>query len=67
MILFSVLIIFSLLPTATTITHENLVQLDDPRVTQLIATHYDCSEQYNLRHVTFTRVQKCTQAPSQIE
>ena len=67
MILFSVRIIFSLVQTATTITSETLLQPDDRRFTQLVATHYDCSKQYNLRQSSLTRVQKCNKAPSETE
>ena len=44
-----------------------MIQPDDPTITQLLATHYDCSKQYNLRQFSLTRVQKCTQTDSEIE
>ena len=49
MTLFSVLLHFSLLQIADAMTSDNLVQPDDPRVTQFIATH-DRSKRYYLRH-----------------
>ena len=38
---------FSSLQTVDAITSEYLIQPDDPRFAQLLATHYDCSKQYN--------------------
>ena len=48
-------------------THENLIHPDDPRIIQLLATQYDCCEQFNLGKFGTTWTQKCTQAPSEIE
>ena len=59
MILFYVILFFSLLQTATTITSENLLQL--------LATHYDCPKQPFWRHYSLTLVQTCTQVASEIE
>ena len=67
MILFSVFILFSPLQTVTTITSKKLVQPDDPRITQLLATNYGCYKQKNPRQFSFTRVQKCIQAPPESE
>ena len=50
MISFSVKFVFSILQTATLITSELLIQPDDPRITQLLATQYDSSKQYSRRH-----------------
>ena len=63
-ILFSVKLFFFLLQTINTITPEKLIQLNDLRIIQLLATLYDCSEQYNPRHFSVTRVHKWNQAPS---
>ena len=35
-------------------------------ITQLLATHFDCSKQDNLRHFSFNWVAKCTQVPSKM-
>ena len=48
MILFCVVFNFSSLQIADAITSENLIPPDDPRITQLLATQYDGSKQYNL-------------------
>ena len=67
-IFYSVLImILYLLNLIETIDPDNYVPPDDPRITKLLASHYDCSKQYNLRQFSLTRVQECTQAPSEIE
>ena len=67
MFLPSVIFIFSSVLIAHAITPENLIQSDDLGVTQILATHYDCSKQYNLRQFRLTQVQKCTQASTKIE
>ena len=64
---FSVMPVFSSLQTAINITSEQKFQSADTRITQLQATRYDCSEQYFLRQTRLTRLQKCTQALSEIE
>ena len=46
-------------------TSENVKELDDPRITRLVHTQKVCSKHYNLRQVSSTRVQKCTQATSE--
>ena len=65
--LLSITFQFSLLQNADAIISVLLIQPDDPTFTQLLATHYDCSKQYNLRQFSSTRVQKCTQTDSEIE
>ena len=66
MVLFPVIWFFFLLQTATTTTSE-ILPLDDPGVTQLLATQYICPEQNNLRQFSLTRVQESTQVTSEIE
>ena len=46
---------------------KNLIQFDDHRVTQLLAIHFDCSEQHNMKQFSLTRLQNCTQSPIEIE
>ena len=67
MILFSVILNFSLLEVASAISTENSIQSDDHRITQLPAPQYDCSKQYNLRQFTLIRIQNCTQSPSDFD
>ena len=66
MILSSVIFIFSL-QIDVAITSEVLIQPFDSRITQLLSTPYECSKQNNLRPFSLTRIQKCTQAPSEIQ
>ena len=66
-ILFSIIVIFSLIQTATTITSESFIQLHDPKINQLLAAEYDCSKQYSLKQFSLNQEQKCTQTPSAIE
>ena len=56
-----------LLNSIYSIDPDNFVSPDDPRITKLLASHYDCSKQYNLRQFSLFRVQECTQATSEKE
>ena len=47
MISFSVILFLSLLQTANAVTSENLIQPVDIKVTQFLASRFDCSNQYN--------------------
>ena len=58
---------FSLLQCANANISENIFQPDDPRSTQPLATHFDCSKQYSLRQFSLNWGQKFTQPPSEIE
>ena len=53
--------VFNFLQTVDTITSKNLIQHDGLRCTQLLASHYDCSEQYNLRQSRLIWVQRYIQ------
>ena len=66
-VFFSVVLIFCRPQTAHAITSENLFQLADSRITQLLATHCDCSKQNSPRQFSWTRVQRLTQVPSEIK
>ena len=67
MILLSVIFNFSSQQIADAISPKNLLQPADPRFTQLLAGHSDSSKQYNLKQFSWKWLQKCTQAPSEIE
>ena len=43
------------------------VDPNDPHISDLSVSHYDCSKQHNLRQFSLTRVQPCAQAPSAFE
>ena len=56
----------STLPITTTNT-ENHLPSDDPHITNLMVSHYDCEKQHNLRQFNLLNVKQCTEAPSNIQ
>ena len=46
---------------------KDIVEPNDPHISELLVSHYDCSKQNNLRQFSLTRVQTCEQAPSSLE
>ena len=66
-ILFSSSLLFSLLQYVNGIISQILIQPYANRITQLLATQYDCSKQNILRQFIVTRLHKCNRAPSEIE
>ena len=46
---------------------ENYLPSDDPNITNLIVSHYDCAKQHNLRQFNLLNVKQCTEAPSDIK
>ena len=46
---------------------ENYLPSDDPNITNLMVSHYDCAKQYNLRQFNLLNVKQCTEAPSDIQ
>ena len=46
---------------------ENYLRSDDPNITNLMVSHYDCAKQHNLRQFNLLTVKKCTEAPSDIK
>ena len=49
------------------IASSDHVDPNDPHISDLLVSHYDCSKQHNLRQFSLTRVQPCAQAPSAFE
>ena len=47
-------------------TTKNIVEPNDPHISELLVSHYGCSKQNNLLHFSLTRVQICEQAPSSL-
>ena len=43
---------------------ENYLPSDDPNITNLMVSHYDCAKQHNLRQFNLLSVKQCTEAPS---
>ena len=46
---------------------ENYLPSDDPNITNLMVSHYDCAKQQNLRQSNLLNVKQCTEAPSDIK
>ena len=45
----------------------NYLPSDDPNITNLMVSHYDCAKQHNLRQFDLLNVKHCTEAPSEIK
>ena len=45
---------------------ENYLPSDDPNITNLMVSHYDCAKQHTLRQFNLLNVKQCTEAPSDI-
>ena len=43
---------------------ENYLPPDDPIITNLMVSHYDCEKQHNLRQFNLLNVKPCTEAPT---
>ena len=64
-LIFKIIILILLsIPNSNT---KDYIESDDPNISKLLVSHYDCSKQNNLRQFSLTRVQACEQAPSSIE
>ena len=46
---------------------ENYLPSDDPNITNLMVSHYDCAKQHNLRQFNLLKLKQCTEAPSDIQ
>ena len=46
---------------------ENYLPSDDPKITNLMVSHYDCAKQHTLRQFNLLNVKQCTEAPSDIK
>ena len=46
---------------------ENYIRSDDPKITNLMVSHYDGAKQHNLRQFNLLNVKQCTEAPSDIK
>ena len=46
---------------------ENYLPSDDPNITNLMVSHYDCAKQHNLRQFNLLNVKQFTEAPSNIK
>ena len=55
------------LVSSQTASSSDHVDPNDPHISDLLVSHYDCSKQHNLIQFSITRVQSCAQAPSAFE
>ena len=46
---------------------ENYLPSDDPNITNLMVSHYDCAKQHILRQFNILNVKQCSEAPSDIK
>ena len=46
---------------------ENYLPSDDPNITNLMVSHYDCAKQHNLRQFNLHHVKQCTEALSDMQ
>ena len=46
---------------------DRYLPLDDPNITNLMVSHYDCEKQHILRQFNLLNVKQCTGAPSNIK
>ena len=67
MILHSHLFTFTFSIPKTPFDTENYLPSDDPNITNLMVSHYDCAKQHNLRQFNLLYVKQCTEAPSDIK
>ena len=67
LILYSHLFNFTFSIPITPSDTENYLPSDDPNITNLMVSHYDCAKQHNLRQFNLLNVKQCTEAPSDIK
>ena len=53
--------------SVTSTNQDTYLSPDDPNITNLMVSHYDCQKQHNLRQFNLLNVQQCTEAPSNIQ
>ena len=46
---------------------ENYLPSDNPNITNLLVSHYDCEKQHNLVQFNLLNAKQCTEAPSNIQ
>ena len=46
---------------------DNYLSPDDPKITNIMGSHYDCEKQPNLRQLNILNLKPCTEAPSNIQ
>ena len=61
---FLILLTFLCLCNSTT---KNIVEPNDPQISDLLVSHYNCSKRKHFRQFSLTRDQTCEQAPSSLD
>ena len=51
-------------PKVDTTNPENRISEQDPKILNLMVSHYDCAKRSNLRQLSLLNVEPCKQAPS---
>ena len=54
-------------PKVETTNSEKHISEQDPKIFNLMVSHYDCAKQNNLRQFSLLNVEPCKQAPSDIQ
>ena len=54
-------------PKVDTANPENHISEQDPNISNLMVSHYDCAKQNSLRQFSLLNVEPCKQAPSDIQ
>ena len=67
LILYSHLFTFTSSIPITPPDTEKYLPSDNPNITNLMVSHYDCAKQHNLRQFNLLNVKQCTEAPSDIQ
>ena len=67
LVLYSHLFNFTFSIPITPSDTEIYLPSDDPNITNLLVSHYDCAKQHNLRQFNLLNVKQCTEAPSDIK
>ena len=67
LILHSNLFTFAFSVPITPSDTESYLPSNDPNITNLMVSHYDCAKQHNLRQFNLLNVKQCTEAPSDIK
>ena len=57
----------STVPKVDKTNSENHISDQDPKILNLMVSHYDCAKQNNLRQFSLLNVEPCKQAPSDIQ
>ena len=66
-LLFYITIYFTSSIPITPADDNQYLPSDDPNITNLMVSHYDCAKQHNLRQFNLLNVKQCTEAPSNIQ